>query len=46
MNTVFALATAQGKSGVAVIRISGPKAFDAAAQLCDLPKESRRASLR
>lgn len=28
MQTIFALATARGKSGVAVIRISGPDAFD------------------
>jgi tRNA modification GTPase len=27
MHTIFALATARGKSGVAVIRISGPQAF-------------------
>ncbi|MCE8005514.1 tRNA uridine-5-carboxymethylaminomethyl(34) synthesis GTPase MnmE [Aestuariivita sp.] len=29
MDTIFALATAQGKAGVAVIRISGPLAHDA-----------------
>ena len=29
MDTIFALATAQGKAGVAVIRISGPSAHDA-----------------
>ncbi|MGI9391418.1 MAG: tRNA uridine-5-carboxymethylaminomethyl(34) synthesis GTPase MnmE [Boseongicola sp.] len=46
MDTIFALATARGKSGVAVIRISGPKAFDAVTLLCELPKESRRATLR
>lgn len=28
MQTIFALATARGKAGVAVIRISGPDAFD------------------
>lgn len=46
MDTVYALATAQGRAGVAVIRISGPQAYDACMQLCgDLP-EPRRASLR
>ena len=46
MDTVFALATAQGRAGVAVIRISGPQAHDACARLCgDLP-EPRRAALR
>jgi tRNA modification GTPase len=27
MDTIFALATARGRSGVAVIRVSGPQAF-------------------
>jgi tRNA modification GTPase len=41
MDTIFALATARGKAGVAIIRISGAAAFDAASALCgDLP-ESR-----
>ncbi|MBT8153599.1 tRNA uridine-5-carboxymethylaminomethyl(34) synthesis GTPase MnmE [Epibacterium ulvae] len=34
MDTIFALASAQGKAGVAVIRISGPSAFAAGTQLC------------
>jgi tRNA modification GTPase len=34
MDTIFALATAQGKAGVAIIRISGPQAFIAAKILC------------
>jgi tRNA modification GTPase len=39
MDTIFALATAQGRAGVAVIRISGPQAFQAAAVLVRrLPK--------
>ena len=40
MDTIFALASAQGKAGVAVIRISGPDAHLAASRLCqsDLPK--------
>lgn len=40
MDTIFALATARGKSGVAVIRISGPLAHTAAGTLggCALPE--------
>ena len=39
MDTIFALATAQGRAGVAVIRISGPRAFDVAQRLMgDVPK--------
>ncbi|MEX0337614.1 MAG: tRNA uridine-5-carboxymethylaminomethyl(34) synthesis GTPase MnmE [Arenibacterium sp.] len=34
MDTIFALATAPGKSGVAVIRVSGDLAFDAAYRIC------------
>jgi tRNA modification GTPase len=46
MDTIYALASARGKAGVAVIRLSGPAAHDAAVALCgDLP-EARRASLR
>jgi len=46
MDTIFALATARGKAGVAVVRMSGPAAFDAAcAMICSLPKP-RRAALR
>ncbi len=39
MDTIFALASAQGKAGVAVIRLSGPSAHSAAAALAggDLP---------
>ena len=33
-DTVFALATPPGRSGVAVMRLSGPDAFAAAARLC------------
>jgi tRNA modification GTPase len=45
--TIFALATAPGKSGVAIIRISGPHAFSSLEQLTTqaLPKD-RTASLR
>ncbi|MCA8881173.1 MAG: tRNA uridine-5-carboxymethylaminomethyl(34) synthesis GTPase MnmE [Rhodobacteraceae bacterium] len=46
MDTIYALASAQGKSGVAVIRISGPRAHNAVRALAgDLP-EVRRTSLR
>ena len=39
MDTIFALATAQGRAGVAVVRISGPDAVTATASLCrDVPK--------
>jgi len=42
MDTIFALATARGRAGVAVIRISGPRAFDAASRLAgDLPLPGR-----
>lgn len=30
MDTIFALATAQGKAGVSIVRVSGPKAFETA----------------
>lgn len=46
MDTIFALATSAGKAGVAVIRISGPHAFEAGRALAgDLPK-TRVAGLR
>lgn len=42
MDTIFALATAPGKAGVAVVRISGPLAFQAAEKLAGpIPKKSR-----
>lgn len=37
MDTIYALATARGRAGVAVVRISGPRAHQAVALLCDLP---------
>ena len=38
MDTIFALATAQGRAGVAIIRISGPFAVICAGRLCgDMP---------
>lgn len=45
-DTIFALATARGKAGVAVIRVSGPKALDAASALGVQGLTPRRASLR
>lgn len=45
-DTIVALATARGRAGVAVIRLSGPVAWDACVRLAgDVPPE-RRASLR
>ena len=45
MDTIFALASARGKAGVAVIRISGPLAHDAVSEFCVLPP-LRQAGLR
>ncbi|WP_120500013.1 tRNA uridine-5-carboxymethylaminomethyl(34) synthesis GTPase MnmE [Roseovarius sp. EL26] len=46
METVFALSSAEGKAGVAIIRISGPDAFKSAKLLCgDLP-QVRKPSVR
>lgn len=41
MDTIFALATAQGRAGVAVIRISGPAAVPSAARLMTSVPTSR-----
>lgn len=46
METIFALASARGKAGVAVIRVSGSQAFAAAEALCGRLPEARRASVR
>lgn len=46
MDTIFALASARGKSGVAVIRLSGPDAHDVLAKLVGTLPEKRRVSLR
>ena len=46
MDTIFAPATARGKAGISVVRLSGPKAHLAVLALCgDLP-QLRRASVR
>jgi tRNA modification GTPase len=46
MDTIFALASARGKAGVSVIRLSGPKAWDAVSALAGKLPQTRRASLR
>lgn len=46
MDTIFALSTAQGKAGVAVIRVSGPDAYDCLPAFCGDVPAFRRASLR
>ena len=46
MDTIYALATARGRSGLAVVRISGPAAFAAAMALCGHLPPLRSASLR
>lgn len=46
MDTIFALSTAQGKAGVAIIRLSGPAAHDAIATLASDVPPTRIASLR
>jgi tRNA modification GTPase len=45
-DTIFARATPPGRSGIAIIRISGPGAFSAAEALAALPPTPRRASLK
>lgn len=46
MDTIFAEATARGRAGVSVVRISGPAAFVAAAALTGPLPAERRAGLR
>lgn len=46
MDTIFALASARGKAGVGVIRISGPEAWRSASALCGHLPLPRVASLR
>ena len=41
MDTIFAQATATGRAGVSVIRVSGPEAFDISSVFCDLPDVGR-----
>ncbi|SFC80887.1 tRNA uridine-5-carboxymethylaminomethyl(34) synthesis GTPase MnmE [Tropicimonas isoalkanivorans] len=46
MDTIYALATAPGRAGVAVVRVSGPQAADVCSQLCGNVPPARLASLR
>jgi tRNA modification GTPase len=46
MDTIFALATAHGKAGVAIVRISGPKAWEAGLLMCETLPSPRVAGLR
>jgi tRNA modification GTPase len=46
MDTIYALATARGRSGLAVVRISGPAAYAAGLALCGSMPAPRVAGLR
>ncbi|MEM6938657.1 MAG: tRNA uridine-5-carboxymethylaminomethyl(34) synthesis GTPase MnmE [Pseudomonadota bacterium] len=46
MDTIFAQATAPGRSGLAVVRLSGPLAFDVAQDMCGPLPDSHKAVLR
>lgn len=46
MDTIFALASAAGRAGVSVVRISGPDAWSVVAQLTGSVPAPRKASLR
>lgn len=46
MDTIFALASAQGKAGVSVLRVSGPLALEAANCICDRPLPESGRGLR
>ncbi len=46
MDTIFALATASGRAGIAVIRISGPAAFSAGKTMAGSLPAERQARLR
>lgn len=46
MDTIYAPATARGRSGLAVLRVSGPDAWVAGAELCGRLPEPRQARLR
>ena len=45
-DTIFAPATARGKAGVSILRLSGPRAWDVVKILCGSLPEPRRASIR
>ena len=44
IETIYALASAQGRAGVAVIRVSGPQALHSFEKLCGIHKPVRRKS--
>jgi tRNA modification GTPase len=46
MNTIFALASAQGRAGVSVIRLSGPDAKEVVSKLVSILPKDRVAGLR
>lgn len=46
MDTIFALATARGKAGVAIVRLSGPQSHDAVRLLAGRLPPPRKAALR
>lgn len=46
MDTIYALSSAPGKAGVAVIRVSGPASFNCCAALCGDVPVARQAVLR
>lgn len=46
VDTIFALATAKGRAGIAVIRLSGPLAFEIAGNLCGSEIIPRRPMLK
>lgn len=46
MDTIFALASARGRAGVAVVRLSGPASWQAVERLAGSVPEPRRAGLR
>ena len=46
MDTIFAQATAQGRAGVSVVRISGPLAFDVTRKICGSLPETHTTALR
>lgn len=46
MDTIFALASARGKAGIAVVRLSGPTSLAVAQDLCGVLPDLRRAALR
>lgn len=45
-NTIYALSSGKGKCGIAVIRISGPKASFAINQICHVAVKPQKANLR